>query len=52
MREISQMSSNPIIKLSNISKKYKLKGRSSKTLREDIEKFFHKKNIELSVMDF
>ena len=40
------MSSNPIIKLSNISKKYKLKGRSRKTLRQDIKKFFHKKNIE------
>jgi len=47
------MSSNPIIKLSNISKKYKLKVRSSKTLREDIEKIFHRnKNNVLNVDEF
>jgi len=36
------MSSDPIIELSNICKKYKIKRKSSNTLREDIEKLFSK----------
>jgi len=35
-----QLSSDPILKLSDISKKYKLKGKSSNTLREDFENIF------------
>lgn len=47
------MSSDPIIQLSNISKKYKLRGKSSNTLREDIEKIFHRnKNNVLNVDEF
>jgi len=37
------MSSEPVIKLSNISKKYILKGYKSRTLREDIESIFSRK---------
>lgn len=47
------MSSDPIIKLSDISKKYKIKVTSRKTLKEDIEKIFHrKKNNVLNVDEF
>lgn len=40
MREIFLMSSEPVIKLSNISKKYKLNRKSSNNLREHIKAFF------------
>jgi len=47
------MSSDPILKLSDISKKYKLKGKSSSTLREDIENIFsHKRKDTLAADEF
>lgn len=47
------MSYNPVIQLSNIWKKYNIKRKSSRTLREDIEKIFsrNKKN-ELTQNEF
>ena len=51
MREILLMPSDPVIKLNNISKKYKIKGKSANTLREDIEGIFSRKNNLLLTHD-